>query len=143
MTTVRCDMSVSLDGFIGGPEAKEPPYPDDGFFRVTSWLYDLAAWRERQGMEGGVTTPDDGLHLHVSPVLLGDGTRLFEGLPPGICELDRLRVIDSPGPTHLSFRFPTASPAPPQAPAFPPQAPAFPPQEETSGEHHTRDRDLG
>jgi riboflavin biosynthesis pyrimidine reductase len=50
----------------------------------------------------------DELHLHVAPVLLGGGTRLFDGLRPEIVELSPLRVIDSPGVIHLSFGFPTA-----------------------------------
>jgi dihydrofolate reductase len=61
MTKVRCDMSVSLDGFITGPEAQNPPYLDAGFFRVTSWLTLLATWREHRGMEGGTRNADDDL----------------------------------------------------------------------------------
>jgi dihydrofolate reductase len=48
----------------------------------------------------------DELQLHVVPVLLGDGVRLFEnhlGDPPG--ELECTRVIESPtGVTHLRYR---------------------------------------
>jgi hypothetical protein len=54
-------MSVSLDGFICGPEAKDQPYLDEGFFHVTSWVTGLATWREREGMEGGVSDADDGV----------------------------------------------------------------------------------
>jgi dihydrofolate reductase len=47
----------------------------------------------------------DEIQLHVVPVLLGGGTRLFEGgagdTPP---TLERTRVIDSPGVTHLRYR---------------------------------------
>ena len=36
---VRCDMSVSIDGFVCGLEAQKPPYLDDRFFRLTDWQF--------------------------------------------------------------------------------------------------------
>jgi dihydrofolate reductase len=45
----------------------------------------------------------DELQLHVVPVFLGGGTRLFESVPAGI-ELERARVVDSPAVTHLAYR---------------------------------------
>jgi dihydrofolate reductase len=45
----------------------------------------------------------DELQVHVAPLLLGDGIRLFDGQPePGDVELDR--VIASPTVTHLRYR---------------------------------------
>ena len=45
------------------------------------------------------------LQIHLVPVLLGDGTRLFERhLDPGALGLELTRVIDSPGVTHLYYR---------------------------------------
>ena len=45
------------------------------------------------------------LQLHVVPILLGDGVRLFEGHPAsGQLGLERIRVIDSPAVTHLRYR---------------------------------------
>ncbi len=52
----------------------------------------------QQFLEAGLV---DELQIHIAPLLLGDGVRLFEGLPP--IELKRTRVIDSPAATHLSF----------------------------------------
>ncbi len=49
----------------------------------------------------------DELHLHVSPVLLGGGTRLLDGGRQRIVELDPIRVLASHGVTHLSFGFRT------------------------------------
>jgi len=48
----------------------------------------------------------DQLQLHVVPVLLGDGVRLFGNqLGAGQVELVRTRVIESPtGVTHLRYR---------------------------------------
>ena len=44
----------------------------------------------------------DELQLHVAPVLLGGGTRLFEGAPDA--RLERTLVLDSPAVTHLRYR---------------------------------------
>jgi dihydrofolate reductase len=47
----------------------------------------------------------DELQLHVAPVLLGDGVRLFENhLGPGQLGLECTRVIQSPAVTHLRYR---------------------------------------
>jgi hypothetical protein len=37
-------------------------------------------------------------------VLLGDGRRLFEGLGPEHVELERVRVVEGPGVTHIRTR---------------------------------------
>jgi dihydrofolate reductase len=46
----------------------------------------------------------DELQIHLAPVLLGDGIRLFEQMGPEDIELEGTRVIDSPLVTHLRFR---------------------------------------
>ena len=46
----------------------------------------------------------DELRIHLVPVLLGDGTRLFERKGPEQIELEYTRVIGAPGVTHLTFR---------------------------------------
>jgi dihydrofolate reductase len=46
----------------------------------------------------------DEIQIHITPMLLGDGIRLFEHLGAGQIELERTRVIDSPDVTHLRFR---------------------------------------
>jgi dihydrofolate reductase len=45
----------------------------------------------------------DELHLHVTPLLLGGGARLFAGVGPAV-KLELIRVIDAPGVTHLKYR---------------------------------------
>lgn len=47
----------------------------------------------------------DELELHVVPVLLGHGRRLFEGLPPEQIELQRTRILEGEvGVTHMHYR---------------------------------------
>jgi dihydrofolate reductase len=49
----------------------------------------------------------DELQIHLAPVLLGSGTRLFERLEIDAehgLDLQKTRVIDSPAVTHLQFR---------------------------------------
>ncbi|WP_264556727.1 dihydrofolate reductase family protein [Halocatena marina] len=208
---VTVDMSISLDGYIAGPnDGPENPLGDGGG-RLHKWVYDLASWREQQGLDGGKTNRDseivaestenvgavvmgrrmfsngdgpwgddpfeghwgdnppfgvpvfvithyereplemdggttftfvtdgiehaleqakaaagdqdveivggantvqqfvaaglvDEIQLHVSPVILGDGIRLFESLGSEPIELERTRVIDSSDVTHLRFQ---------------------------------------
>ncbi|MRH90608.1 dihydrofolate reductase [Nocardia sp. SYP-A9097] len=207
MPNVRTGMTVSLDGYICGLAAQQPPYLDKEFFRITEWAVAHQTWRERRGFDGGLQGADDALlkemfeqggayvmgrrmfdsgeepwgesppfrapvfvvthrereplireggttfhfvtdgvaaaierakaacgdrnvhisggativqqaiaegllnemHVHIAPVLLGQGTRLFEQLPDTMIELDRFHVLDSPAVTHLGFRFPTAA----------------------------------
>ncbi|WP_212732448.1 dihydrofolate reductase family protein [Streptomyces sp. V17-9] len=47
----------------------------------------------------------DELQLHVVPVLLGDGLRLFEGLGARRRDLERVRVVETPLAAHLKYRF--------------------------------------
>ena len=71
-----------------------------------------AAGDKNVGVMGGKTAQAclaagllDEIQLHVVPVLLGGGIRLFEPTAgTGTIELERTRVIESPGATHLRFR---------------------------------------
>jgi dihydrofolate reductase len=45
----------------------------------------------------------DELELHVVPLLLGGGARLFEGIGPDL-ELEQVRVVEAPGVAHLKYR---------------------------------------
>jgi dihydrofolate reductase len=46
----------------------------------------------------------DELQIHVVPVFLGAGVRLFDNLATDRIRLERTRVIDSPTVTHLRYR---------------------------------------
>jgi dihydrofolate reductase len=197
MALVTAQMSVSIDGFYSGPKDV-----DAGFHRVTRWVIDTMAWRERLGFEGGehdanseliaemqeatgaylmgrrmfdvgeepwgddppfrapvfvvthraretlfreggtsFTFVTDGidsaieqaraaangkdvaisgggnllrqviraglldqLELHVSPVLIGDGMRLFDAAEHEAVELTPARVLDTPDVTHIRYK---------------------------------------
>ena len=45
----------------------------------------------------------DEIELHVVPVILGGGERLFASVGPDV-KLEQLRVIEAPGVTHLKYR---------------------------------------
>ncbi len=210
MARLFCDISMSLDGFVAGPnQTLEEPLGAGGE-KLHEWAFGLASFRERHGLEGGETNADsevvqesldatgavvmgrrmfsggegpweddpnadgwwgddppfrvpvfvltsharetltkqggtsftfvtggieaaleqaraaagnkdvlvaggasvvqqylkagllDELQIHLAPVLLSDGVRLFDGLGPA--ELEATRVIASPAVTHLTFR---------------------------------------
>ena len=48
----------------------------------------------------------DELELHVVPILLGGGARLFDGVGSDV-KLEPLRTVDAPGVTHLKYRVAT------------------------------------
>ena len=50
----------------------------------------------------------DELDLHVVPVLLGGGARLFEDLGGAEIGLEQVRAVDAPGVTHVKYRVSTA-----------------------------------
>jgi dihydrofolate reductase len=46
----------------------------------------------------------DEIQIHLIPILLGEGRRLFEHLGAEHIELDPIRVVAGPGVTHLRYR---------------------------------------
>ena len=54
----------------------------------------------RQYLKAGLL---DEMHIHLAPLLLGGGIRLFEGHDPEGIELRTLSSIQTPGATHLRF----------------------------------------
>ena len=61
MTKVFADISISLDGFVAGPNPtlKEPL--GEGGERLHEWAFRLATFREAHGTEGGERDADDEL----------------------------------------------------------------------------------
>ncbi|MFB9392807.1 dihydrofolate reductase family protein [Streptomyces coeruleoprunus] len=54
----------------------------------------------RQYLNAGLL---DELEIHLAPLLLGDGIRLFDGVDPDL-RLEVDRVVDAPDVTHLRYR---------------------------------------
>ena len=52
-------MSMSLDGYVAGPNAGAGNPLGDGGVRIQQWMFDLASFREIQGLSGGQTNADD------------------------------------------------------------------------------------
>jgi dihydrofolate reductase len=46
----------------------------------------------------------DELELHVVPLLLGDGSRIFDNLRDPEVQLEQVRAVEAPGVTHLKYR---------------------------------------
>lgn len=201
---VASDISVSLDGFITGPNPGVESPLGEGGERLHQWVFDLASWREPHGLPGGKTNRDaevldeafkasgavvlgkrmfdcgegpwgdnppfhapvfvlsheprekvtkeggttftfvndgiesaldqaeaaagdkgvsiaggantiqqfltagllDEIQIHLVPVLIGDGVRLFDRMGTDHIELESTRVIESSDVTHLRFRVP-------------------------------------
>ena len=211
MSTVRAHISVSLDGYVAGPNQTQEEALGVGGEALHEWLFELPAWRDPHGLGGGdsdspsnevvaeananvgaeimgrgkfgpaargpwgddpwqgwwgeeppfhkpvfvvthherdpLTLSDttftfvtdgiqsalaqaraaagekdvfvgggadvinqflaagllDELELHVVPILLGGGERLFEGVGPNV-KLEQVRVVEAPGVAHLKYR---------------------------------------
>jgi dihydrofolate reductase len=199
MGKVVFDITMSLDGFVAGPDDSLELPLGRGGEKLHEWLYGLASWREPHGLEGGETSRDsevleeatsfgavvlgrrmfdlaqgwgenppfhvpvfvlthearetlekeggttftfvtDGLEsalqqaraaagdadvsvaggantiqqflaaglidefqLHIAPLILGGGVRLFEEAPPDL-QVETIRVIESPRVTHVKYR---------------------------------------
>jgi dihydrofolate reductase len=58
------------------------------------------AYTAQRALEAGVL---DEVHIHLVPILLAKGRRLFDVLPSQV-ELEVARVIDTPEATHLRYR---------------------------------------
>lgn len=58
---VFVDITMSLDGFIAGPNDGPGNGLGDGGEKLHEWVYDLAAFREPHGQEGGIVNADSKL----------------------------------------------------------------------------------
>ena len=52
------DISVSLDGFVAGPNPSVEEPLGEGGEQLHDWIVGTRAWREAHGMEGGETGPE-------------------------------------------------------------------------------------
>jgi dihydrofolate reductase len=50
---LRFEISMSLDGFVAGPNPRQEEPLGDGGEQLHEWVFKLAAWRQPHGREGG------------------------------------------------------------------------------------------
>src|SRR3954449_11820255 len=53
MSKLRCDISISADGFVAGPNQSDENPLGEGGERLHDWVVSLGAWREAHGKQGG------------------------------------------------------------------------------------------
>jgi dihydrofolate reductase len=129
MAVVEADISMSVDGFVTGPDLDKWPglgvvthrphtvvrKGDTTFTFVTCGVAAAieaaaaTAGDKRVHVMGGASIIQQGLRtglvnhlrLHIAPPLLGSGTALFDGAGP---ELEHLDTADTPEATHVTYR---------------------------------------
>ena len=127
MTRLTIDISMSLDGFVAGPDPSLEDPLGVGGEALHAWAFAAQSWRERHGRAGGESKADSDVIAESlaatgavvmgrrmfsggsgpwedDPRARGWWGRLLDGLgdsPPGL-ELDR--VLASPAVTHLRYR---------------------------------------
>jgi len=50
---VKCQISISADGYLAGPNQSEEHPLGEGGMALHEWVFKLRAWREPHGQEGG------------------------------------------------------------------------------------------
>ena len=53
MSNVIAEITMSLDGFVAGPEPSLEEPLGKGGLQLHEWAFRLAAWRQRHGLDGG------------------------------------------------------------------------------------------
>jgi dihydrofolate reductase len=83
VSELRFRISISLDGFVAGPNQSEENPLGEGGERLHEWVVGLAAWREEHGREGGEVNASTevvkGATENVGAQLMGRG--MFGGGP--------------------------------------------------------------
>ena len=126
MTKITAGITISLDGYVTGPNDGPGIGLGEGGERLHYWVFGGPwTYRSEQGKPADVdeqyldevftsgaawivgrTMHDvvDELTLTIAPVLLGAGKRLFDGIARTDTAFERFAVIESPFATHLRFR---------------------------------------
>jgi dihydrofolate reductase len=58
MSSVTCQISISLDGYVAGPNQSTDNPIGEGGMRLHQWAFATDAWNEAHGSKGGERTPD-------------------------------------------------------------------------------------
>ncbi len=81
MAGLTLDITMSLDGFVAGPNATLEEPLGEGGEQLHEWIVRLASWREQHGLEGGETSADDELTEEIVGSIGAHimGRRMFSG----------------------------------------------------------------
>ena len=85
MSKVIAQLCISLDGCYAGPRDDEPNWfksvEAPGFFRITRWVTESMAWRDRQQLAGGEANVNDEViaESFARPGAYVMGRRMFDG----------------------------------------------------------------
>jgi dihydrofolate reductase len=83
MNSVKCHISVSLDGFAAGPNQSAENPLGEGGMRLHEWAFATAGWRAQHGLEGGEENADSRVaeHLNDGVGAYVMGRKMFGGGP--------------------------------------------------------------
>lgn len=83
MSKLRLKISMSLDGFVAGPEQSVQNPLGIGGMRLHEWVFPLKAWRSEMGMQGGETNESSAvveeLNANIGATIMG--RNMFGGHP--------------------------------------------------------------
>ena len=85
MSRLRLKISMSLDGFVAGPEQSVQNPLGVGGMKLHEWVFPLKAWREQMGMTGGEVNASSKV-IEESTANIGAtimGRNMFGGHPGG------------------------------------------------------------
>jgi dihydrofolate reductase len=100
--SVRCQISVSLDGFVAGPEQSPENPLGIGGMRLHDWVFATRAWNAQHGREGGEPGVDSDVAARASEGVGAYimGRRMFGG-GEGAWDLDWTGWWDREPPFHV------------------------------------------
>ena len=105
MSKLRFKISMSLDGFVAGPD-------QSGIHEALAHARRAAGDKDKDvSLAGGAKAAQqylgaglaDEMDINLVPVLLGSGERLFDGVGDDLHGLELVRTIAAPHVTHLRF----------------------------------------
>src|SRR4029453_3071521 len=83
VSSVTCQISMSLDGFVAGPNQSVENPLGEGGMRLHEWAFPLAAFRKEHGLEGGEVNESSAV-IEESLINIGAtimGRNMFGGHP--------------------------------------------------------------
>src|SRR5215212_4800501 len=79
MSKLRCHISISLDGFVAGPNQSEENPLGEGGEDLHEWVFKLKAWRAPHGREGGEVNASNEVIAEIGATVMG--RNMFGGGP--------------------------------------------------------------